>query len=347
MRLLRCASAVVAAAIAWSSSAAYAQSSSSSKADASLLPYMDLSHSVKLGDGRRIHFTCMGRGSPTVILSAGAGEWGVTWNKVQPEIAKKTQVCTWDRAGFGFSDGSPAKQTIIATTNDLSAALSRSGLRAPYVMVGHSLAGLELLLLADRRPRQFAGMVLVDPSIPDQEKQFAAAAPAVAASNPAYFSKLIAGLRGCSDAIRSGKVASGTLDPRCLRYPPNYPAAVSVALAKADSNPARFATEASFFESVSEDFTLAVNPRRKLGSMPIIILTATEQPPFPPGTPAELVAQYPAAMAVIRKGHDAIAALSTRGVNRLVPGTTHFIQQIKPDVVIAAVEEIVDTARAA
>lgn len=347
MNLVRCTSACVTAAIALSSWVAGAQSTASLEPDPSFLPYTDVSQSILLSDERRIHFTCMGRGSPTVILAAGAGDWGLTWNKVQPEVAKKTRVCAWDRAGFGLSDASPARQTIAATAADLSAALTRSGFVGPYIMVGHSLAGLELLLLADQGQHRIAGMVLVDPSIPDQMRHFGAAAPAVAAFIPTYFSQAAAYFRRCSEAARAGRVAGGAADPEgCFNYPPQYPSALSAALAQADSAPARFSTRASFFEALTDSFALAVNPGRGYGAMPLVVLTAAEPDTPPPGTPAEVAAQAAALPGVLRRGHAEIAALSTQGVQRLVQGSSHYIQQIKPDVVVAAVGELVDRARA-
>jgi hypothetical protein len=79
--------------------------------------------------------------------------------------------------------------------------------------------------------------------------------------------------------------------------------------------------------------------------MPLIVLTAGDYAPDP-GMSAAAVAEIPAFQAAFRKGHKAYAALSTRGVQRTVPGTTHYIQQIKPQVVIDAIAEVVDEARA-
>jgi pimeloyl-ACP methyl ester carboxylesterase len=327
-------------------SAALAQGAPAASPDPTLLPYMSLTDTATLADGRRIHFTCMGKGSPTVILTAGMGDWGVTWNKVQPEVAKKTRVCAWDRPGFGFSDASAAPQTITATTDDLGAALDRGGFRGPFVLVGHSLGGLETLLLADRRPHQIAGMVLVDPSVPDQTTVMKMSAPALAAAFAPFMSQGVASLRRCSEDIRSGKVAIGTPDPGgCLQYPPNYPPVMSASLAKWDSNPARLATEASLIENFERDATIAINPRRRYGSIPLIVLSATEVQPPPPGFPAEPLAQMPAFQRQFFAEHDRLATLSTRGANRLVAGTSHYIQQIKPEAVIQAVDEAVDQAR--
>lgn len=337
---------VASALIGIAMSAALAQGTPVANPDPSLLPYMNLSDTVTLADGRRIHFTCMGTGSPTVILTAGMGDWGVTWNQVQPQIARQTRVCAWDRAGFGFSDSSRAEQTITATTDDLGAALDRGHFRPPFVLVGHSLGGLETLVLADRRPHQIAGIVLVDPSVPDQAAEMRASAPAMAAALGPLLSTNVALLRHCSEEIRNGTIAIGTPDPDgCLQYPSTYPAALSAVLARLDSDPTRLATEASLLANFERDATIAINPRRRYGSVPIIILSATDVQPPPPGLSAEAVAQMPAFQRRFIAAHDRLAALSTRGTNRLVTGTSHYIQRIKPDAVIQAVEEVVNQAR--
>jgi pimeloyl-ACP methyl ester carboxylesterase len=93
--------------------------------DEALAPYASVADSVKLRDGRELHFVCMGKGSPTVILTAGMGDFaGIAWSAVQPAMARITRVCAWDRPGFGLSDGDPVKQTVSTTTADLEAALA-------------------------------------------------------------------------------------------------------------------------------------------------------------------------------------------------------------------------------
>ena len=87
---------------------------------------------------------------------------------------------------------------------------------------------------------------------------------------------------------------------------------------------------------------LVVNPARNYGDMPLIVLTATDRPP-PPGVAPDLLAQF---IEMINLGHDELAALSTRGVNARVPGATHSIQDVRPQVVIDAIVAVVAQARA-
>lgn len=138
--------------------AAPSQARTTSPPNKVLLSYLSRSDSVRLPDGRTIHMVCMGHGSPTVVLTAGFGNWGAIWFKVQPTIAQRTRVCAWDRPGYGFSDPSDRPQTIENTTRDMANALKLGHVPGPYVMVGHSLGGLESMLYTDHHPDRVVGM---------------------------------------------------------------------------------------------------------------------------------------------------------------------------------------------
>src|ERR1700686_1083054 len=116
--------------------------------------------------GYRLHIHCSGpegaSGGPTVIMDAGIGECSLGWGLVQPEIAKFARVCTYDRAGLGWSDPAPTPRTSRQIVSDLHALLTNAGIGPPYVMVGHSFGGLNARLYASQFPEDVAGMVLVN-----------------------------------------------------------------------------------------------------------------------------------------------------------------------------------------
>ena len=310
--------------------------------DESLAAYADTTHSVTLADGREIHFVCMGAGSPTVILTAGLGDWAASWKEVQPTLASTTRACAWDRPGFGLSDASSVRQTVATTTADLEEALE-SGPGGPYVMVGHSLGSYESLLFTDRRRDDVVGMVFVDPSTPDQFAVYARVAPLLDEQMKVTMAAGVAEMRKCAADLRDGTVAPGKPDPAgCLRpIPSAYPAALREAIRRLDG-PERLETAASFNATVAESAALVVNPARNYGDMPLIVLTATDRPPLP-GVAPDLLAQF---IEMINLGHDELAALSTRGVNARVPGATHAIQEVRPQVVTDAIVAVVAQARA-
>jgi len=118
--------------------------------------------------GHRLHLRCMGEGRPTVLLESGAGAMSSGWAWVQPEVAKSTRVCAYDRAGIAWSDPWGGSHDAASVVEQLHTLLANAGESGPFVLVGHSLGGLFVRLYADRYPEEVAGLVLLDPSHPDQ-----------------------------------------------------------------------------------------------------------------------------------------------------------------------------------
>ena len=112
--------------------------------------------------GYRLHIQCVGSGSPTVVLDAGLGGASLDWNLVQSEIGSMAQVCSYDRAGMGWSDPGPLPRTPDQIAHELHTLLTNAGIAGPYILVGHSLAGKNVRLFASQHPDEVAGMVLVD-----------------------------------------------------------------------------------------------------------------------------------------------------------------------------------------
>jgi pimeloyl-ACP methyl ester carboxylesterase len=109
--------------------------------------------------GYRVHLYCTGTGSPPVII-VGAG-FSFDWGLVQTEVAKHTQVCSYDHSGVVWSDSGP-KDSCSLRVGEVHAALKSTGVSGPYVIVGHSLGGLVARLFAGKYPDQVAGVIFVD-----------------------------------------------------------------------------------------------------------------------------------------------------------------------------------------
>lgn len=317
--------------------------------DPAYLPYAHPGILADVDKARKIDLICMGHGSPTVIMTAGLGDWAATWLKVQPVIAAKTRACAWDRAGFGFSSPSPEPQDLTHTTGDLEAALRAAKIQGPYILVGHSMGGYESLAFADRHPREVVGMVLVDPSVPNQHQIMVDISPEAAKFEDDYLAFGAKGLRTCAMALRSGaaKVGDASLS-ECIDDRPSYPSELKANLAKVLGDPARYETQASLAEHFSEDSAFLVKPTRTYGGIPLIVLTAGQIQALPPEVHATPTME--AALKVFMgkawpRAHDAIAALSTRGRNIMVPDSTHYIQQIKPQLTIDCIDEVIDATR--
>jgi pimeloyl-ACP methyl ester carboxylesterase len=113
--------------------------------------------------GYRLHINCTGSGSPTVVIESGWGDMSASWGWVQPEVAKTTRVCTYDRAGMGWSEASPQPRTAREFALELHTLLAKANEPGPYVLVGHSMGGYTVRVYAHDYPAEVAGLVLIDP----------------------------------------------------------------------------------------------------------------------------------------------------------------------------------------
>ena len=116
---------------------------------------------IDLG-GRKLHLYCTGSGPPTVILEAGAGSFSTDWVLIQTEIAKTTRACSYDRAGYGWSDPGPEWDTVTQVESDLHAALNKAGVHAPLVLVGHSMGRIFARWYQQEHRDDVIGMVLIE-----------------------------------------------------------------------------------------------------------------------------------------------------------------------------------------
>lgn len=128
-------------------------------------------------DGVGLYVHCMGAGAPAIIIEAGYNDHGETWSLVQPEVARYTQACTYDRAGLGQSDPGPEARSSLDAVLTLHRLLGNAGIGGPYVLVGHSLGGQYTRLYAGRYAQDVAGLVLVDSAHADQFERSAAVLP--------------------------------------------------------------------------------------------------------------------------------------------------------------------------
>ena len=112
--------------------------------------------------GYRLHINCTGEGSPTVVIESGWGDFSAAWGWVQPEVAKTTRVCTYDRAGMGWSEASPQPRTAREFAKELHTLLEKANVPGPYVLVAHSLGGYTMRVYAHDYPAEVSGLVLID-----------------------------------------------------------------------------------------------------------------------------------------------------------------------------------------
>jgi pimeloyl-ACP methyl ester carboxylesterase len=118
--------------------------------------------------GYRLHLHCRGSGHPAVVFEAGLGGFSIDWIFVQALLERDTEVCAYDRAGYGWSDSGPSPRDSDHIAGELALLLRNAGLQPPYVLVGHSFGGYNVGMFAKLHGRDVAGIVLVESSHPDQ-----------------------------------------------------------------------------------------------------------------------------------------------------------------------------------
>jgi len=123
-----------------------------------------------LANGHKLHLNCTGSGSPTIVLDAGLGDDSLIWGRLQPVLSMTTQVCSYDRAGFGLSDPIPAPRDADHIAEELHDLLIQANVKGPIVLMGHSIAGMYIRDYATRYPAELAGLIFVDSATPLQEQ---------------------------------------------------------------------------------------------------------------------------------------------------------------------------------
>lgn len=293
--------------------------------------YAEPAQRVDIGRGRKMNLRCSGTGEPTVVLDIGTGMTSMSWRKVQPLIAAKQRVCSYDRAGFGFSDPGPLPRSAKVEADDLHALVHAAGLHTPLVLVGHSRASYIVRLYASAHPEDVAGLVLVDPvseTLDDDAPGYARHEASALAENTAY-------ARKCQAAAKSGELEKdGPATKACV--PPPFPT-LSEKLGNVVRD--RFRHVEYWDASISEHETdaadiAAVKASHIPADLPLIVLSA--------GGGRDWVAPEDRKIvdAAFSAGHARIAALSSRGRVIPVPDASHNMQEDRPDAIADAVAKI-------
>jgi pimeloyl-ACP methyl ester carboxylesterase len=301
-------------------------------------PYLHAQRLVDIG-GRRINLYCTGRGSPTVLLDADGDDGTPAWRLVQPIVAKHARVCSYDSAGIGFSDSTTTRRDASAAVTDLHDLMTRAGIGSPLVLVGYSLSGLYARLYADRYPKDVVGLVLVSANIPNQGERIARIAPVLGpafAQNQKYVER-------CLQAAERGAIRPATPFADCIYVPPDptMPKSLKTLIERQSERPGWWRAFTSGTSNERASSSEVLREQRDYGNMPLVVLTTDKDIlslPIPKGQKTRLARAW-------LKWHDEIARLSRHGVNILVKGSTSSIPIDRPDIVTAAIGEVLDQVR--
>jgi pimeloyl-ACP methyl ester carboxylesterase len=270
--------------------------------------------------GHRLHLSCLGEGSPTVILDAGLGGTSRDWVLVQARLSAQTRVCAYDRAGMGRGEAGPGPRSPARFADELHRLLTNAGIPGPYVLVVHSLSGKSARLFAAAHPEDVAGMVLVD----TRSEQIDAATPAAEAE--AFTAALKRQAVLLSLARKLGLVrlmGSRTVGEPTL--PPDVATELALLQTQPESLPA---PNDEGLARATDDAALA---GISLGQIPLVVIAAGDSMA---GIPGWVEAQAD------------LAALSAEGRLVVGEGSSHLVQIEQPEVVIDAVLSVLGMVRA-
>jgi len=300
--------------------------------------------------GWRLHLNCTGESrapQPTVILESGVGDFSVEWSLVQPGVARFARVCSYDRAGDGWSDLGPHPRTMHQIVYELHTLLGKAGIKPPLVLVGHSYGGWLIRLYASTYPADVAGMVLVETGADNPRRMspdgklvrssdlaMRRAIPPVQVSDPLRvsdipsdaLSKMTAGIQ---------EAAKHANEPPRDKLPPDARQMRTWALGQVG----HVAAAVNPFENEELAGLRAERTkiRYQLGDMPLIVLTR--------GMPEEDGPDAKGLEEEHRRDHKAIAGMSSNGKLVIAARSGHHIQLDEPELVINAIREVLAAVR--
>jgi pimeloyl-ACP methyl ester carboxylesterase len=263
-------------------------------------------HLIDIG-GYRLHLWCSGDGAPAVILDTGLGGTSAAWGFVQPDVARFTRVCSYDRAGLGYSDPGPSPRTARRIASELAELLTRGGLRGPVVLVGASSGGFNVRVFASDHPERVAGLVLVDATHEDQPHEV----PRLARFVPVLSTVGALRLLGISFGLEIESLAPSTRQfARATRF-----------------RAAGYQAAGDEIMHIRESASEVRSARRKL-SIPVVVVTGAR-----------------GADATWRQLQRDQVTLSERGCQIVAQESGHVVATDQPEVVVDAIRRVVETGR--
>jgi pimeloyl-ACP methyl ester carboxylesterase len=293
--------------------------------------------------GFRLHLSCTGRGSPTVVLDTGLGLVSSSWAAVQRTVERTTRVCSYDRAGYAWSESGPAPRTSAVIASELRTLLARAGERGPFVLVGHSFGGYNIRLFAHQNRADVAGLVFVDSSHEDQVSRMPPRLRAAQERTDQMMLVLrLASETGVTrlfpDVFTFGDRLIGTLRT-------SAPDAVGPLMAF--SVTPMLAQVAAAEMGSFEESARMVKAARDFGAMPLTVISAGRAESVVPGMGIAQEDVEAFQRIWVTELQADMSRLSTRGRQIVLEEATHMIPVWRPDAVTTAVEEMVRQLRQA
>jgi pimeloyl-ACP methyl ester carboxylesterase len=280
--------------------------------------------------GYRLHLYCTGQGSSTVVLESGLGGPALLWALVQQELQTTTRVCSYDRAGLGWSDSGPLPRTSQQMVDELHKLLHNAEIEGPYVLVGHSLGGLNVRLFAHDYPDETAGIVLVASGSEYDIVRMPPEYARIEESNKQTY-HLLATLARFGILRIAGKTGFLSSYTSLLsKYPPDLKATFI----------AETFYRSQYWETSYEELS-AVNESRSqvaatgsLGDLPLVVLSGSpDVSRLPASFPVEQIKKTFQDLQV------ELAGLSSHSTHIVCDTCDHYIPMTNPDLVVNAIKQ--------
>jgi pimeloyl-ACP methyl ester carboxylesterase len=270
---------------------------------------------IPVGDHRMLLY-CTGNGSPTVVIEPGMGVDWVSWWRVIPKLAESTRVCVYDRAGYGWSEAGPMPRTAGRIADELHSLLSNAHAGGPYILAAFSFGGYIARIYASRFPESLSGVVLVDPSIEDEEGS------QPNSPHARHILELVPPL-GTARLARLYK-GENDLPAEIADLPPAFRNRYLIA-----SSLVQLRTERNEFDNVVESAAeahAAVFPRQ----LPLTVITAMLPRP----------AETPGVLSLRRESQGRLARSSIFGRQILAENSGHTVSLDQPNLIVDAILEL-------
>ena len=290
--------------------------------------------------GHFLHLYCTGEGSPTVVIDAGLANWSIQWLHVQDALAETTRVCTYDRAGYGWSEPGPEPRTSQQIVDELYLLLTSADLQMPIVLVGHSFGALNAQLFANQHPDSVSGLVLIDgPN------------PRVESSLPPEWGDFSRQLY--KDFPQFAEFAEqGLIPPDSIDVPEGLPEAVHSLYQQQLATPGFFNTAFAESSSFEDSLQQVADSPVAFNDLPIVVIQRGLPLVMPeiPGAEIELTPELLEAVEADNAYQQgALALLSSQGTLITAENSSHDVQFTEPEVIVDAVQQVIqvinDTAQ--
>lgn len=122
---------------------------------------------VEVND-KKVHVFLAGDGDLTLVFMAGHGTSSpvIDFKPLWSRMSDHYRIAVVERSGYGWSESSNTSRDLDTVLAETRTALKLSGEDGPYVLVPHSMAGLEAVYWAQNYPGEVKAILGLDPLTP-------------------------------------------------------------------------------------------------------------------------------------------------------------------------------------